>query len=392
MAFHKSLLKFFLFGIFVVFISRGIVAQNYQRPEKFHNYWKVTFHGGPSIFYGDIKQNKWLPITSNVNELRFAGGVNLEFQFSAPVSIGLQAIYGNLSGTRRSWGIYFMDDYIETNFFININFSNLFFGYKRGRFFQAYGVFGGGFMQYNTQQKDLESDKVIKSRGNGSGKGIKGRTLEGILTYGLGINFRLSRNWALNLQSVNRIMKSDELDAYKNSYPYDVYNYTSVGFVYKFGPSRKKTVKPKPKTKPEPIELPPSEAVVTPLDTASVTEKTTEIKTVEPAEPVVVSEEIQTEETVSPPVSEGLNYRVQILARFSGPLSVEQISSMYKIPASDISEDTYEGHFIYTIGRFETYDEARIKRDEVRYYYGIKDAFVVAFDMGKRLDKLPADN
>ncbi len=389
MAFQKSLLKFFLFGIFIVFVNRDTVAQSNPRTEKFHNYWKVTLHGGPSIFYGDIKQNKWLPVTSNVNELRFAGGVNLEFQFSAPVSIGLQATYGNLAGTRRNWGIYFESDYIETNFFMNVNFSNLFFGYKPGRFFQAYGVFGGGYLQYNTQQKDLESDKVLKGRGNGAGKGIKGRTLEGILTYGLGISFRLSHNWALNLQSVNRIMKTDEFDAYKNSYPYDVYNYTSVGLVYKFGPSRKIVIKSRPRPRLKPVDLPPAGILITPLDTASMSNERTELLSFESTEPILFSGETENEKNN---YSSGLNYQVQILARFSGPLSAEQISLLYKIPASDISEDTYEGHFIYTIGRFETYDEARIKRDEIRYYYGIKDAFVVAFDRGKRLDKLPDGN
>lgn len=388
MAFHKSLLKFLLFGIFVVFFHRDIVAQKYHRPDKFRTYWKVTVHGGPSIFYGDIKQNKWLPVTSNVNELRFAGGVNLEFQFSAPVSFGLQGIYGNLSGTRRSWGIYFVDNYIETNFFINVNFNNLFFGYKTGRKFNVYAVFGGGYLQYNTQQKDLESDKVIKQRGYGGGRGINGRTLEGILTYGLGINFRLSHNWALNIQSANRIMKSDLMDAYKNSYPYDVYNYTSVGFVYKFGRNRKLMIKRTHRPRLKPVDLPPPDILITPMDTASMKDERSHILSLTSVEPALLSDEAYNKSAYVP---SGVNYRVQILARFTGPLSVEQISRMLKIPASDISQETYEGHFIYTIGSFEGYDEARIKRDEIRYYYGISDAFVVAFKGQERLDKLPVE-
>ena len=387
MAFNKLLFRLLLISVFLVIISSVADAQSYYRRPKFHNYWKVTFHGGPSIFYGDTKQNKILPITTNVNELRFAGGVNLEFQFSAPVSIGLQGIYGNLSGTRRQDGIYFESLYIETNIFMNVNFSNLFFGYKPGRFFQAYGVFGGGYLQYDTEQKDLESNKVLKSRGNGEGKGIGGRSLEGILTYGLGISFKLSHNWALNLQSVNRIMKTDEFDVVKNSYPYDVYNYTSIGFVYKFGPSRKIVTKKKPRPRLKPIDLPPPDILITPLDTASMENERTALIPFETAAPELLSDEMNTGKNGEP---DGLNFRVQILARFSGPLSVEQISKTFKIPASDITQGTYEGHYIYTIGRYEGYDEARIKRDEIRYYYGIGDAFVVAFDDGKRLDKIPA--
>ena len=387
MAFCKLLLRLLFISVFIVIINSETEAQSYYRKPKFHNYWKVTFHGGPSIFYGDIKQNKILPVTTNVNELRFAGGINLEFQFSAPLSIGLQGIYGNLSGTRRNWGIYFISDYIETNFFINVNFNNLFFGYKPGRFFQAYAVFGGGFLQYNMQQRDLESDQVIDERGHGDGKGIGGRSIEGILTYGLGISFRLSHNWALNLQSANRIMKTDEYDAFKNSYPYDVYNYTSIGFVYKFGPSRKIVPKRVPRFRLTDHDVPPSPVLIAPMDTASMAYLRTPLLSFQTLESVQLVNETTNEKNKE---TAGLNYRVQILARFTGPLSVEQISRVFKIPASDITQETFQGHYIYTIGRFGNYNEARIKRDEIRYFYGIGDAFVVAFDEGKRLEKLPA--
>jgi len=49
----------------------------------------------------------------------------------------------------------------------------------------------------------------------------------------------------------------------------------------------------------------------------------------------------------------------------------------------------HDGYYIYTIGSFDTYEQARTARDILRRVNGIRDAFVVAFRNGYRLDKLP---
>ncbi|HDO27143.1 MAG TPA: hypothetical protein ENH02_03405 [Bacteroidetes bacterium] len=384
----KLFLKFLFPAAFILLFLPVINAQNNPQPNRFSSKWQITFHGGTSLFFGDIKQNKWWPVSTDVNEWHYAGGLSLEYQISPAFAVGLQGLYGNLSGTRRSWGIYFDNNYFETNLYTNINFNNLFGPNRVSRFFSVYGVMGIGLMQYNTQVKDLESGLVINTQGEGSGKGIKGRTLEGILIYGLGFNFRLNDHWAIHLESVNRIMNSDALDGFVNSYPYDVYNYTSLGLVYKFGVGKKKINE----EEVSPLEEPEVVPLVVPVDTASQIQELVDTLNAEEAVPNVEPEEITAVEPVAAseqPATQGLNYRVQILARFTGPLSVEYISHEFKIPANEIKEETFQGHFIYTVGAFETYDEARIKRDEIRYYYGVKDAFVVAFNKGVRLEQLP---
>ncbi len=84
-----------------------------------------------------------------------------------------------------------------------------------------------------------------------------------------------------------------------------------------------------------------------------------------------------------------LEYRVQISAKYNRAISIQHLSNLYNIPVSEIKENTYNGYFIYTVGSFRTYEEARERRNQLRSYNGISDSFVVAFRNGQRLSKLP---
>lgn len=392
MKLNKLFWKILFSGAVILLFSQVLSAQDTSESHGFSPTWQIKFHGGTSIFFGDIKQNPVWPLSSDHNEWSFAGGLNLEYQISPVFAVGIQGLYGQLSGTKKKYDVYFVNNYYESNLFTNINFNNLFGSKRTTRLFSVYGLLGVGLVQFTTQLRSLTTGATIKASGEGgAGSGIKGRTLEGILIYGLGVNFRLNNSWVIQLESANRTMNSDAQDVWVSGYPYDIYNYTSLGFVYKFGTRNKK--KKEEEVTPageEPVVIP-----VVPVDTAVAEEVVVDTATVEEVPPVVIPADTAIEEVVVteiPPVetiTEGLNYRVQILARFTGPLTVESISSGYKIPAGDITEDVYEGHFIYTVGHFDTYEEARIKRDELRYYYGITDAFVVAYDKGKRLEHLP---
>jgi len=96
-----------------------------------------------------------------------------------------------------------------------------------------------GLTNYNTEVYDLSTKQVVQNVGNGSGKGIGGSTLQGIMTGGLGLDFRLSDKINLNLESANRIMNSDDMDGRVSGFIYDVYNYTSIGLSYKLGANHK---------------------------------------------------------------------------------------------------------------------------------------------------------
>lgn len=374
--FKKTVLLFcmFLFG------TISLSAQSDEIKAEFEPNFQVGVNGGTSLFFGDIKQYQWWPTGNYVSERNLAGGITLNYQAKPSITIRLQGMYGQLSGVRREWKTYFESDYFETNINALINLNNLFGKYRSDRFLSVYGTFGLGLMQYNTSVKILGTDEVIKQLGHGYGSGIKGRTLQGVFMYGLGLNFNVNNNWDIQLETSNRVMDSDMLDGMTSGYPLDTYNYTSLGVTYKFG-----FIKQKNEEEIIKEELATELAYVP----AVIDETKAEEETPAAIEEEMVAFEEPDELPVIEPERPGMEYRVQIMAKFRGPLSVDYISTKYIIPKYELREEIYNGHFIYTVGSFKTYEEARNKRNELRNLYGITDAFVVVFDKGSRLETFP---
>ncbi len=398
----KLLLKKTLFTLVILLlVNQMVTAQGGAAPN-----WQININGGTSLFFGDMKQYRFWPVTNNENEWRLGAGLMVSRQFSPVFGLRGQGLFGQLSGTRRSANKFFENDYLEFNLNGTLNINNL-FGQKRDdRFMNIYLTGGIGIINYNTTVYALDTKKQIASVGNGNGKGIGGRTLEGILTGGIGVDFRLSDKLSINLETANRIMNSDMMDHWVNGFPYDVYNYTSIGLSYRFGmKSRSRGVSPstyqrnipqeqyevEPK-KEHPVEVtqPSKEPIPVPVPVETHKEKPVEV--IVPPEPKPEPEKVEPEVVVvneQPAPVRQFEYRVQIRARYNRPLSLAYISSKYNIPQEDIREDMHNGYYIYTVGSFDTYEQAREERNRLRAYHGVTDAFVVAFRNGERLDKLP---
>ncbi len=83
----------------------------------------------------------------------------------------------------------------------------------------------------------------------------------------------------------------------------------------------------------------------------------------------------------------GIEYRVQIRAKFGEKVSKKWLAEEYNIDR-EIMENLHNGYYIYTLGSFSTYEAARKYRDELRLINKIAGAFVVAFKNGKRFNSL----
>ncbi len=81
-----------------------------------------------------------------------------------------------------------------------------------------------------------------------------------------------------------------------------------------------------------------------------------------------------------------VEYRIQIRAKYGSRLSITALKSRYNI-SGEIYEDNFKGYYIYTVGSFAYYEDAKQYRDYVRSH-NIRDAFIVAFRNGKRLNSL----
>lgn len=391
--------------VFLILIPTGIIAQSYNTTSNFRSYWQLNTNGGSSLFFGDIKQYQIWPVSNNENEWRYAGGFQLNKQISPVFGLRGQVLFGQLSGTRRSWNKYFESNYIEFNLNTTVSLRNMISKYRSNQFWNIYFTVGVGITNYNTEVKDLTTKQVVQRVGYGNGRSFGGRTLQGILTGGLGLDLRLSDKWNLTLESVNRIMNSDDMDGRISGFIYDVYNYTSIGLSFKFGKSNRVRTsdnysyfKQKEKSIKEdesdyhynkPLEPPQIDLLnIAPVTASQPVTPPIEEVVIEqqPVEIVVVEQQPEVIETDPIP---GLEYRVQISAKYDRALSMQHLSNLSNIPASEIKENTYNGFYIYTVGSFQTYKLARERRNQLRSYNRIIDAFVVAFRNGQRLNKLP---
>ena len=217
----------------------------------------------------------------------------------------------------------------------------------------------------------------------------------------MGLKFRLTDQWALNLESSNRGLNSDMLDGRESGFKYDVYNYSSLGITFKFGQNKrtksedfdyfessKKSQNEHP-AQNHPVQ--PAEIDMLFVAPPVLSQPVEPPKKEKPVEPVVeeVVEKVVEKPIIEKQVTSAIEYRVQIRAKYGNAISIDKLSSMYNLPASQIKQNTHNGFFIYTIGSFSNYETAREKRNELRSTNGIVDAFVVAFKAGERLDKLP---
>ncbi|HDO06261.1 MAG TPA: hypothetical protein ENG85_01115 [Bacteroidetes bacterium] len=397
---NRYLLRLFLLTV-ILFPVISLQAQEIV-PKGFTPYWQININSGTSLFFGDIKENPIIPISKNNNEWRLGGGLIVGYQLSHVFGLRGQALYGQLAGTKTKLDRYFEGDYIEFNLNTTINLNNMFGKKRSDRLVSAYLLVGVGITNYNSTFYNLSTGTKIGYIGFGYGSGIKGRTLEGIFTGGVGVNFQLNNRLNINFETANRVMNSDEMDGWVKNFKYDVYNYTSLGLSYKFGRKKIKSVRGTPVThqnlrevspvrresgkakKPCTVEMQPVMPPAT--SNASKMEARAEKQLTPMQKPQ--KQISQTRVTTTPP-RPILEYRVQIRAKYGQPISIALLSRKYGLSQNEIRGDKHNGYYIYTIGSYQTYEQARTRRDTIRSRFGISDAFVVAFKNGYRLDKLP---
>jgi hypothetical protein len=217
---------------------------------------------------------------------------------------------------------------------------------------------------------------------------------------GLGISYQMDKNWAVHFETANRALNTDKLDNHVGGFKYDIYNHTSIGLSYTFINSGKR-IKMVPEDEPgllivdpdDRAPLQPDQQVREEMESFNRVIDVLELNEEPLAEQTETISEIEEKPEVKEPTPEkaiyGIEYRVQIRARYGTKISVDYLAKTYNLAASDIKENSFNGYFIYTIGSYSTYDEAASHRNVIRSNHGIYDAFVVAFKDGVRLHKLP---
>jgi hypothetical protein len=200
--------------------------------------WMVNASVGATLAMGDMKF-AW---DGNAD---VKPGYSIWFgkQLTPSFSLRFQAINSRLSGT----GMLFQTsenkevpaEFLASMFEYNLSAQYYFFKKEpentRPRSWNLYATAGAGYTHWITDAYSLVDGSLITRNGyKPFGKGINGRTLEGVFPVGLGADILLIPNLNLNLESNLHTVTSDKLDNKISGFAYDQYLYTSAGLTYKF--------------------------------------------------------------------------------------------------------------------------------------------------------------
>jgi OmpA-OmpF porin, OOP family len=238
--------KFLTTGLMAL-VSTGLLAQETSTPtasapasQREIDRWSVGVNGGVLLFYGDIRQYDFYPVTEYNSEWRFGGGLTVNRSFNSFFSLQGQLLFGQLSGSRaiRRAGRTFTstwpaDVYFETNIFeygVNavINLSNLTLSQRsKPRKLSVYALAGLGLVTFDSEVKSLQTE----FRFNKSGK-----TTETVVPVGLGVKYKINNKFDVGLETTFGNVNTDKLDAtVVNGSASDKYSYSDVTLTYKFG-------------------------------------------------------------------------------------------------------------------------------------------------------------
>lgn len=356
----------------------------------FRGYLTAGAGGGTNIFFGDLKQKDFFPVSENNNEWRFGGSAYLQYHVSPVFSIRGQGLYGEISGTKRDLNRYFDATVLEGNFNAVVNFSNWFGQYNPDRFLSVYGFVGIGMTNYTTDLKYLSNDQPISE--DKDNDGIIGPHYVGTVPGGLGLMFRLAHGLHLDLEFSLRALDTDLLDKTKGDFEYDMYSYNSLSLGIDIGKPGKAKSAPRAEPdfaqqaeSPDDAEADQETDEGMPDEAAHDDEETTETKQPEPEN--IVVEEVVEPVLVEQPAAE-IVYKVQVCAMKKRELNMPAFRKQFNFERP-IQQNYQDGYYLYSTGSFSTYAEAKKLRDEIRKENKLPGAFVVAYRNGKRLSKFP---
>lgn len=227
--------KLILLTVIVVLgLNYTAQSQNAEKGKILDN-WSINLNAGASLFWGDVRQYKIYPVSTNENERNAAFGLILSKKLNSTFEIRGQFIRGNISGTKRSIKKYFEGQFNEYNINATINFSNLIYGNDPCRKFNIYGIGGIGFIDFRSVKKELGTHKFVASRGYSANGTVKEKMqTETVIPFGFGAKYKLDSRFELNFENIWTVANTDVIDVTEGDFKYDILTYTSLGLTYKF--------------------------------------------------------------------------------------------------------------------------------------------------------------
>ena len=369
-----------LFGV----LDSSAQVLNSNSGNAFKDNWAIQFQPGFSQFYGDATNHNYFQKLKG--EIGLYGDLSVRKMIIPAVGVGVDFAYVGLKSYKdRRKGVpvdyHLSGSYYDAGLFVYVNFIHLFAGYKPDRRFTAYGTIGAGWGFWNSALTDgITGLTVYSGSQNGS---YKYKTNAMVVPVSLGVNWRLSDRWSVNLGGTLRTVFSDDVDVWHDGFKYDQIFSTNVGITYHLragwgrGSKRSRPSKKSPccnekqeKTKP-----------VIPIygfDQINVTPAPTK-----PAKQPRPIDMMSVKKKSAKPEVQRIEFRVQIMATTKPLNNVTALQMHYHLPYP-VVETHQNGFYRYSVGSFKSFSEALAASKEVRRL-GVAGAFVVAYRNGYRI-------
>lgn len=231
---HLTIAKLLLTLLITGLVNCSFAQKNDSLPSFIYRNWQVNVSVGVMTFTGDLNEDKGVPY---MRDWRLGAGVSIEKEMNRWVGLRMQAIAGKLAGRNPVFDQKFTADIYQGSLQGTVNFSRLFQSRENDQLYRLYAMAGVGLSNWNTTAYSLSAQTKVGGNGNGYGSGIGGRTVEGSLQLGLGLNYQISEKFVFALETQFNGVNSDKLDALEATNKLtnkDIYEYTSVGIGYRF--------------------------------------------------------------------------------------------------------------------------------------------------------------
>ncbi len=382
--FVKNMRVFVLaFGLLVA-APFNVTAQqlNSTIRNSFKDNWAIQLNPGFSQFYGDATNHNYFQ--------KFKGEIGLHTDLGVrkmilpALGVGIDFTYAGLKsykdrkadGTKVDYRLN--GSYYDASLFVYLNFNHLFAGYKPGRKFTVYGTVGMGWSFWNSALTDGITGLTIKSGSKSGSYTYKTNAL--VVPVGVGLNYRISERWDVNIGGDLRTVFSDDVDVWHDGFKYDQIFSTKVGITYHIRPGwgRAKKSKPAKNTLCCNKKERKSKPFIPIYGFDQIKVMTT------PAKQPQILELLSIPKKEAKPVApHEFEFRVQIMAKHSPLKNASSLQARYHLPYP-VVETHQDGLYRYSVGSFKTYSAAISASKEIRSH-GVFDAFVVAYRNGLRI-------
>jgi len=175
--------------IFFLVFGFSSFAALAQKPELD---WTVGVDAGFLIFYGDVKQNDFIPVFRDNNEVKPGYGLNIRKRFNPFLGIQLKFLRGTLAGTQRERNEYFKTNIFSWSINADININQIIFYDQDQKDLELYLQLGAGLVDFRGKLFNLQTNDIIAVNGySADGKNKEKATTELIIPFGIGGTYGL---------------------------------------------------------------------------------------------------------------------------------------------------------------------------------------------------------